>query len=302
MTPQISTSLSILSNLVESGVPLKEVAQFAGFPASPQKLRSDAVAAVQGVIDAMETENTNEGGAPELQRKLKLWVLAVKRAEPLGPEYVRWVAEHVLEISGSSEQVSSQLLDIDGWVAASLRNQTPQHVFNAIACDMGNFDSFPDHNFVDRPFDADMAVITAIELTNTWREALAKQMQTNYPNFPAPWLPPAVTGPYTITPIPHCADLYREGNTVRYWGIWNLKEKVAAGKVSFYSFRKCQERYATIELVRKGENVELGNVLGFLNSQTTSEVMAVVEPWLQERRGLCFPTRSQRNLDDEVPF
>jgi hypothetical protein len=301
MTNETFLPIPILSKLVEAGVALKNVAMFAGIPAAPSILQSGAVGMVQAVIDALQTENKSYSDAPELLRKLKLWVLAVERAESLGPEYAHWVARHVLEIPGTSDHVWSQLFDVQYWVRASLRKQAPPHVFNAIASAIEDPDPYPDDKFVGRPFDPGMTVKTVIKLTNAWRETLAREMQAKYSSLPAPWLPPTVIGPYTITPITHCADLYREGHTVRYGGIWNFKHKISTGMKSFYSLRKSQERVATLELVRKGETVELENILGFLDPQTTTEVMAVVEPWLRERRGLCLPTIPVQ-LDDEVPL
>lgn len=300
MTNETFLPLQTLANLVEAGVHFNSVATFAGIPTTPKELPPDAVGIVQAIIDGLPGENT---GNAELLRKLKLWVLCVTRAQELGPEYAHWVARHVLEMPGTSDQVWSQLFDVYGWVSASLRRQVPDHVASAFVSDHEYPDPFPDDKFLGHPFDPDMTINTAIKLNEEWREALAKEMQAKYSIFPAPWLPPAVIGPYTITPITHCADLYREGHATRYWGIGNHTHEIAAGTASFYSIRKNQERIGTLKLVRKGDTVELGEIYGFLDPQITTEVMAVVEPWLREGRGLRFPDPVVPALDrDDIPF
>lgn len=286
MTNETVLPLQTLANLVEAGVEINAVATFAGISAAPKELPSGAVGIVQAIIDGLLVENI---GNAELLRKLKLWILCVKRAQDLSPEFAHWVARHVLTIPGNSGQVQSRLFDIHYWVRTFLRKQVPPHVFNAIAFAIEDPDPYPDDKFVDRPFDRNMTVKTVIKLTNAWHEALAGKMQTTYSDFPAPWLPPTVMGPYTIAPILHCADLYREGHATRFWGIWNHTDKISAGTASFYSLRKNQDRVATLELVRKAETVEVYEIYGFLDPQITTEVIAVVEPWLREGRGLCLP-------------
>ncbi len=299
MTNETFLPLNTLSTLVEAGVDINAVATFAGISAAPKELPSDAVSIVQTIIDGLPGENT---GNAELLRKLKLWVLCVTRAQQLGPAYAHWVARHVLEIPGTSDQVWSQLFDVNYWVNASLRKQVVPHIFNAIANAIEDPDPYPDDKFVERPFDPNMTVKTAIDLTNGWHEAVAREMQTKYSNFPVPWLPPTVNGPYTIAPITHCAELYREGHAVRYGGIWNHTDEIAAGTASFYSVRMNQERIGTVELFRKGDTVELGVIYGFLDPQITTEIRAVVEPWLREGRGLRFPDPVVPVFDDEVLF
>ena len=132
MNTEIAEILPLLSQLVEAGVPLKDVAQFAGISAAPMTLPSGAAGKVQIHMDAIQAKNSVHDFSPELLRKLKLWVMAVRQAEYVGPEFAKWVADHVLEISGTPDHVRSQLYDIAEWVRACLRVQTPKHVFNAI--------------------------------------------------------------------------------------------------------------------------------------------------------------------------
>jgi hypothetical protein len=85
---------------------------------------------------------------------------------------------------------------------------------------------------------------------------------------------------------------------------------VQAGYAYFYSIREDNERIATLELVRHGGSVEIGQLRGSCNSQVSKKMVRVVESWLRSQREFCFPKKhfpQKRGFvddddDDEIPF
>jgi hypothetical protein len=64
MTREIPILVEILARLVDAGVPLKDVAMFAGIPAAPRKLHSDAAGMVQTVFEVLEADKMRRTSRP----------------------------------------------------------------------------------------------------------------------------------------------------------------------------------------------------------------------------------------------
>ena len=142
----------------------------------------------------MTAFQVKEPSNAELLGRLKLWAKAVNNAQYHGPEFVRWVAQHVLEILGSADEVLSLLEDIKKWVRATLRVQVPRHYYHAIAYDLpDDFFCCPDELYGVRPFCySDMSLKTVMKLNAEWHDAVAAVMENS--DFPAPWLKPDLAG------------------------------------------------------------------------------------------------------------
>ncbi len=296
MTNETAPPLETLANLVEAHVEINTVASFAGISAAPNELPSDAVGLVAAIVDGLSGENNNNA---ELLGRLKLWAKAVKTAHYHGPEFVRWVARHVLEIPGSADEVLSLLEDIKKWVRATLRVEVPSHYFHAIAYDLpDDFFCCPDELYGVRPFKSDMSLKTVMKLNAEWHNAVAAVMEGS--DFPAPWLKPGLAGPFSVVPITSDTELYLVGHAVRAWFPGCRSEtNVHQGYAYYYSVLVGDKRLATAELLREGEAVELGKLYGFCDAHTFNAIRSALVSWLESNRGAyVLPVL----LDDEVPF
>lgn len=295
MTSETTLPLQTLANLVEAGVAIDAFATFAGHSAAPKELPADAVGIVQAIVDGLSGENNNNA---ELVGRLKLWAKAVKSTHYHGPEFVRWVARHVLNIPGSADEVLSLLEDIKKWVRATLRVEVPSHYFHAIAYDLpDDFFCCPDELYGVRPFKSDMSLKTVMKLNAEWHNAVAAVMEGS--EFPAPWLKPGLAGPFSVVPITSDTELYLAGHAVRAWfpGC-QFETRVHRGYAYYYSVRVGEEPLATAELLRKNDAVELGELYGFCDADTVSAIRAALEAWLETNRGSSVLPEPP----EEVPF
>lgn len=295
MTSEAVLPLEALANLVEAGVDINAVASFAGTSAAPSDLPSDAVGLVQVIVDSLSGENANNA---ELLGRLKLWAKAVKISKYHGPEFVQWVARHVLEIPGSADEVLSLLEDIKKWVRATLRVQVPSHYYHAIAYDLpDDFFGCPDELYGVSPFESDMSVATVMKFNAEWHYAVAAVMGGS--KFPTPWLKPEIAGPFTVVPITSETELYLAGHAVRAWfpGC-QFETRVRWGYAYYYSVLVGEKPVATAELLRKNDTVELGELYGFCDGDTVSAIRSALESWLETNRGgYVLP-----EPPEEVPF
>ena len=81
-------------------------------------------------------------------------------------------------------------------------------------------------------------------------------------------------------------------------------DRVHRGDSSYvFSVRKDKERIATLELIKNGASVEIGQLRGACNSQAPKDVVRAVKSWLRSQRGFRFPPNPaiiDKNNDDEA--
>jgi hypothetical protein len=119
-------------------------------------------------------------------------------------------------------------------------------------------------------------------------------------DFPEPWCRAGESCGYEIVPIVTSANLYREGHALHHC-VGAQGHQVQAGEAYFYSIRRDKERVATLELLRNGEGVAVGQLRGSCNSQASKELVRAVRSWLRSQREFHFP-KKREVVDDELPF
>jgi PcfJ-like protein len=229
--------------------------------------------------------------------------------EGAGPDFVRWTAKHGLEIGGSTREAISRLSDIRDWVYACNCLNVPVDVPEG---DRRPYDSGRGEQFVVRRFSPDMSLATASGLSSDWHEAVAANMSGPNAEFPEPWCPGAESCGFNIAPITTNSELYREGALLHHC-VGTHADRVQFGDAYIYSVRRSCERVATLELVRSGSGVVIGELSGPCNSQVPKEVERAVKSWLRAQREFRFPLsepdrRNSSTLanvlanDDDIPF
>jgi hypothetical protein len=237
---------------------------------------------------------------PDSLPKMKLWLRCISLAERCcDPNFIQWVAKHTLELDGDPEMVLSSLSDLIDWVQASYRATDllgDPNPFSFLFEPSGE-------QFVARRFDANMSFETVARLSSDWHEAVASDMLGPSCEFPEPWCNGGDALGYTIRPIVNAADLYREGRTMHHC-VGSYSHRVMAGQAYLYRIRKRSEPIATVELVRDGEGVAIGQVRGPLNSHVSKDVQRAVKQWLKAQRVFKLPeiTEHKYNELDELPF
>ena len=293
--------------LVEAGVPLKSIAGLMGVPMAFRKVKPGAVdPTISYIIHNGWDKRLIHAFMPSSLRPMKLWLNAILRSVDLGDDFVEWVARHVLDISGSPDQLLSLLYDIKDWVRAGRPARIPRSIPS-----IDNYSPSRGGEFVVRPFSPDMSLRTVIRLSAAWHEAVANNMVGPNYEFPEPWCGAGSAGNYEIIPITNSGDLYREGHAMHHC-VGTQGDLVRLGSAYFYSVRQRNERTATLELLRHGGSVWMGQLRGPCNSKVCKEIARAVRIWLGSQKEFRFPSEpadvctsfSQQNLiaDDDLPF
>jgi hypothetical protein len=285
--------------LVEVGAPLKTIADLVGVPMAFRKIKPGAIdCTLSSIVHSAWDKRLIHAYMPDTLPRMKLWLNAIWRSSDLGHDFVEWVAKHVLEIPGSTDQVVGSLIDIKDWVRASHQAGIPQHMSDASS---GPFDlpSSRGEEFVVRPFSPDMSLRTVTQLSASWHEAVATNMTGPNYEFPEPWCNGGHSCGYEIIPIANSGDLYREGHAMHHC-VGTQGDQARHGSAYFYSVRKEKERIATLGLLRQGAAVAIGELRGPCNSQASKEIVRAVEIWLRSQREFRFP--KERKVDNDVSF
>jgi hypothetical protein len=236
---------------------------------------------------------------PDSLPRMRRWLSVVELSLHLGPDFVDWVAQHALEIPGSTDQVVNSLHDIKDWVRACHQARIPKHIRDTSA----NGTDYPKSRggeFVVRPFSPDMSLKTATKLSNDWHEAVANNMSGPLYEFPEPWCGAGESCGHEIVPITTSADLYREGHALHHC-VGAQGDRVQAGQSYFYSIRKDKERIATLELLRDDAGAAIGQLRGPCNSQVSKKLVRAVRSWLRSQREFYFP-KERKVADDDISF
>ena len=140
-----------------------------------------------------------------------------------------------------------------------------------------------------------MSLATVTKLSRDWHEAVAANMSGPEYQFPEPWCPGGQSGDFDIVPITNSSELYREGKLMHHC-VGTYAGRVRCGASYVFSVRKDNERIATLELIKNGASVAIGELRGACNSQAPKEVVRAVKSWLRSQHGFRFPP----NPDDEA--
>jgi PcfJ-like protein len=287
------------ATLVEAGAPLKKIADLMRVPMAFRKIKPGAADwTLSYIVHSPWDKRLIHAYMPDSLPRMKLWLNAIYRSTDLGRDFVEWVAKHVLDIPGGTDQIVSSLFDIKDWVRASHRARIPQHTRNTCSDDTA-LSSSRGEEFVVRAFSPDMSLKTVTKLSSDWHEAVANNMSGAEYEFPKPWFCAAESCGYEIVPIATSADLYREGHALHHC-VGAQGDRVQAGAAYFYSVRKRKERVATLELVELGADVAIGDLRGSCNSQVPKGIERAARSWLRSQREFHFPM--ERKVADDVLF
>jgi hypothetical protein len=284
--------------LVDSGAPLKMIADLMCVPMAVRKIKPGAADLALSVINAFGDQRLIHAYMPFSLPKMTLWLRCIKISEDAGPEFIEWIAKHSLEIGRAPFEVINFLIDVKDWVRACHRASDPIHIFKAN----------PFHNesrgeqFVVRPFNPGMSLKTVTRLSSDWHEAVANNMSGPCYEFPEPWLRDGTSCGYEIAPLVTAADLYREGHTMHHC-VGSYADLARQGEAYFYSVRNGTESIATLELVRRGESVRLGQIRGPCNGEVPNVVIRAVKAWLRSQPEVRLTKLPHVDEDAfEIPF
>lgn len=285
--------------LVEAGAPLRIIADLMRVPMAFRKIKPGAAGVtLTFLVHGAWDKRLIHSHMPDALPRMKLWLYAIWRSLDLGHDFVEWVAKHVLEIPGSTDQVVGSLIEIKDWVQASQRSRTSHQIRNTLP-EASDCHASRGEEFVVRPFSPDMSLRTVTQLSASWHEAVATNMVGPNYEFSEPWCGAGHSCGYEIIPIANSGDLYREGHAMHHC-VGTKGDQVRDGSAYFYSVRKQKERIATLELVRHGAAVAIGELRGPCNSQAPKEIVRAVENWLRLQREFRLP--KERKVSEDVSF
>jgi hypothetical protein len=294
--------------LVESGAKLNTIASLMKVPMAFRELKPGTVFYRLDWFAELEDQLIS-ATLPTTTLAQRRWLRAVLQSTTVGGPYVDWVARncHLLgrtPINATAAEVS----DISDWVRASYIVGVPKHVREALSGPhhfLGN-ESFGDE-YITRAFSPDMSVATVKELSSAWHEAVAlSDPKINVP-LPAPWRGATTIGKFTLVPLDTAAAIVAEGRAMHHCA-GTLIEKVRRGISYLYSARDGDQRIATIEVGRNGEEIFINQMRGSCNSILPEPLQAEFTRWVLERNKWTLPIcefpicESVTALDGEIPF
>jgi hypothetical protein len=151
-----------------------------------------------------------------------------------------------------------------------------------------------------------MSVTTVKELSSAWHEAAAlSDPKTNVP-LPAPWRSTTRIGDISVVPLDTAAAIAAEGRAMHHCAR-TLIAKVSCGDSYLFSARDGDQRIATIEVSRNGEQIFINQMRGACNSILPQPLQTKLTRWVLERDKWNLPMRAPVMAvdaldDDEIPF
>jgi hypothetical protein len=291
--------------LVEAGAKLNSIASLMKVPMPFRGLKPGAVFSRLEWLAELE-DQLIYATLPTTTPAQRRWLLAVSQSTSAGGPYVDWIARncHLLG-STTMDATAAQVSDIGDWVRASYIVGVPKHVRGALRGHERFFDneSFGDEH-ITRAFSPDMSVTTVKELSSAWHEAIAlSDPKTNVP-LPAPWRSVTRIGDISVVPLDTAAAIAAEGRAMHHCAR-TLIAKVKCGDSYLFSARDGDQRVATIEVGRNGEEVFINQMRGTCNSMLPQPLQAMLTRWVRERDNWNLPIREPVNAVDswdEIPF
>jgi hypothetical protein len=125
-----------------------------------------------------------------------------------------------------------------------------------------------------------MSVETVRRENELWHEAIAKceAVKSDY-KIPEPWYAAGQVNGYEIVPLDSTEELWKEGRAMHHCA-GSYDYRVAAGHCYLYSVRQGDNRFATVELVRKEGKVQPRQIRAACNAEPPQEVKVAVRKWI----------------------
>jgi hypothetical protein len=291
--------------LVEAGVKLNTIASLMKVPMAFRGLKPGAVFYRMDRLAELE-DQLIYATLPTTTLAQRRWVLAVLQSNIVGGPYIKWIARncHLLGCT-TMEATAAHISDIGDWVRASYIVDVPKHVRQALCGHhLGNGGVGDEH--VSRAFSPDMSVTTVKDLSSAWHEATAlSDPKTNVP-LPAPWRSTTRIGEISVVPLDTAAAIAAEGRAMHHCAR-TLIAKVSCGDSYLFSARDGDQRIATIEVSRNGEQIFINQMRGACNSILPQPLQTKLTRWVLERDKWNLPMRAPVMAvdaldDDEIPF
>jgi hypothetical protein len=302
----ISKDHAEAKQLVEAGAKLNTIASLMKVPMAFRGLKPGAV--FYGLDRLAELQDQLiYATLPTTTPAQRQWLRAVLQSTTVGGPYVEWIARncHLLGCT-TMHAIAAHVSDIGDWVRASYIVGVPKHVRQVLRGRepfFGN-ESFGDEHII-RAFSPDMSVTTVKDLSSGWHEATAlSDPKTNVP-LPAPWRGATTIGDIIVVPLDTAAAIAAEGRAMHHCAR-TLITNVKSGHSYLYSARESDQRIATIEVSRNGEQIFINQMRGFCNSILPQPLQAKLTRWVLERDKWNLPIREPvkaiDSWDDDIPF
>ena len=267
---------------VAKGRPMREVATTVNVPMSFRRFPAGTVCRVERLAEELAAHpDLIHAYAPPGVHKSRLWISAMDVAQRGGEPFMQWTAKHAPSMGNTRHQVEANMSNIWDWVRACYIASVPPHVCWALGVRWDREDG--GRQFVTRPFNADMSLQTAQELSDAWHLAVADNMDGTGKSieFPPPWYPSDESGGLQIAPVTDSADLHREGYEMHHC-VGTYTSRVAVGSLYVYSVREDRSRVATMALGHNGagKGICIDQLAGPSNAVVSKETRKACRSWL----------------------
>ena len=302
----ISKNHAEAKQLVEAGAKLNTIASLMKVPMAFRGLKPGAVFYRLDRLVELE-DQLIYATLPTTMPAQRRWVLAVLQSTTVGGPYVEWIARNYQLLGCTTlAATAAQVSDIGDWVRASYIADVPKHVRQVIRGRepfLGN-ESFGDEH-ITRAFSPGMSVTTVKELSSAWHEATALSDPKTNVALPAPWRSATTIGDISVVPLDTAAAIAAEGRAMHHCAR-TLITNVKSGHSYLYGAREGDQRIATIEVSRNGEQIFITQMRGPCNSILPQPLQAKLTRWVLERDKWNLPIREPVKAvdcsDDEIPF
>lgn len=271
----------MVEHLVKVGAPLRKVAECAGVPTALRKVKPGATHhALRGLELFTANPDLIHAHMPQSLPRMRFWLKTVAFAKALSPgvDFAEFVAKNVFWIGTADDEIIAWVENTADWVRAC-RPQSNSRLFRASGSE-----------FVTRRFSPGMSVRTVNALSEAWHEAVTNARSVPSFAFPVPWAQAAKADDYEILPITDNVELFREGRAMHHC-VGTYGAEAVEGKCYIFSLRKDGKKMATIELVRSGDKVELGQIRGRCNGLVAKEIKYAVRKWLKTQKPFLLPDK-----------
>jgi hypothetical protein len=300
----ISEGHTEAKQLVEAGTKLNTIASLMKVPMAFRALKPGAVFSRLNWLSEVK-DQLIYATLPTTTPGQRRWLLAVSQSTTVGRPYVDWIARncHLLGCT-TINAAAAQVSDIGDWVRASYIVGVPKHVRQLLR---GRDPFFGDESFGDehitRAFSPDMSVPTVKELSAAWHEAVALSDPKTNVSLPTPWRSATTIGDISIVPLDTAAAIAAEGHAMHHCAR-TLISKVKDGGSYLFSARDGDQRIATIEVSRNGEDIFIKQMRGVCNSMPPKRLQAKLTRWVLERDKWNLPMREPVKAVDslDIPF
>jgi hypothetical protein len=272
--------------LVEAGAKLNTIAGLMKVPMAFRGLKPGAVFdryLFWSTFDELEDELIR-ATMPATTSGQRQWLAAVVVANRIDGPYVEWTARNCHLLGSATIDAATALVsNIGDWVRASYVVGVPQHVRLALRASsaFGDNDALGER-YITRPFSPDMSVATVKELSAPWHEEVALSDPRTNVALPAPWRDATKIGDISVVPLDTASAIAAEGRAMHHCAR-TLIAKVQRGDSYLFGARDGDQRIATIEVSRNGQEIFINQMRGACNSIVPLPLQNKFRRWVRER-------------------